>query len=95
LLIALAAVRGKLEPDDEDFATVQRVAEDCLPPNRLAVIEALRGAARRAAGIVRRTRLPRTTVGRALEDLALVGVAVWDGKAEDPTTLLDWGSDDL
>jgi hypothetical protein len=41
LLLALAAIRRKDEPDNLDFSTVVRVAEDCLPPNRKAILNAL------------------------------------------------------
>jgi hypothetical protein len=41
LLLALAVVRGKSSPDARDLDTVCRVAEDCLPPNRLAVLIAM------------------------------------------------------
>jgi hypothetical protein len=77
LLLVLAAVRGKVVPDEQDFATVQRVAEDCLPPNRLAVINALRGSTQPlgAADVEKTTALPRTTAARTLEDLKALGVA--------------------
>ena len=41
--LALAAIRRKPQPDELDFSTVARVAADCLPPNRTAVLNALRG----------------------------------------------------
>lgn len=74
LLIALAAVRGKPCPDEADFATVTRVAEDCLPPNRLLVVKALRSGPRRLAEIERAADLPHKTTIRALDDLRLLGL---------------------
>jgi len=74
LLLALAAFRGKVAPDESDFATVQRVAEDCLPPNRLLVINALRGKALRMADVERATGLPHKTTDRVLDDLRVLGV---------------------
>jgi hypothetical protein len=69
LLIALAAVRGKVSPDDADLATVQRVAEDCLPPNRLLVINAVRSGPLKAAEVERATGLAHKTALRVLDDL--------------------------
>jgi DNA-binding transcriptional ArsR family regulator len=74
LLLALAAVREKPVPDVVDFATVRRVGEDCLPPNRLAVIAALSRGPRRPSEIIRATGLPHTTVDRTLEDLSVLGM---------------------
>jgi hypothetical protein len=77
LLLALAAVRGRPEPDEEDFATVQRVAEDCLPPNRLSVIDALRSKAEPITqeDVEKVTQLPRTTTNRVLQDFLVLGIA--------------------
>ncbi|MGH9575158.1 MAG: hypothetical protein ACRD40_16715, partial [Candidatus Acidiferrales bacterium] len=75
LLIALAAVRGKSEADEQDLATVQRVAEDCLPPNRLLVINHLRGEPLSQADVERATGLPHKTADRILDDLRVLGVA--------------------
>jgi DNA-binding transcriptional ArsR family regulator len=74
LLLALAAVREKPVPDVVDFATVRRVGEDCLPPNRLAVISALKRGPLRPSEIVRATGLPHATADRTLEDLSVLGM---------------------
>lgn len=75
LLIALACVRGMSDPDEADFATVIRVAEDCLPPNRLAVIAALRARGPRTCAELETTiRLPHATLARTLEDLHVLGL---------------------
>jgi DNA-binding transcriptional ArsR family regulator len=74
LLLALAAVREKPKPDHVDFTTMRRVGEDCLPPNRLAVISALSHGPRRPSELVRVTGLPHTTVDRTLEDLNILGI---------------------
>jgi len=83
LLLTLAAVRGKAEPDEEDFATVQRVAEDCLPPNRLSVINALRTSTELIpqADVGEATSLPRRTTDRVLDDLQVLGIAEKSGVA--------------
>ena len=75
LLLALAAVRGKPEPDQSDFETVVRVAEDCLPPNRIAVLNALRPHCSPVgpSEVEKATGLPHSTVNRALEDLRVLG----------------------
>jgi hypothetical protein len=76
LLLTLAAVRGKPEPDEEDFATVRRVAEDCLPPNRLSVIETLRASREpiSKAEVEKATSLPQKTADRVLHDLQVLGI---------------------
>ena len=76
LLLALALVRGKTHPDAEDLRTVARVAEDCLPPNRLAVLRALATAEGpvKVAQIVRAARLPWTTTKQTLEDLEVLEI---------------------
>jgi hypothetical protein len=76
LLLALSAVRAKAEPDERDFTTVCRVAEDCLPPNRLAVTQALRNnrEAMTLAQVERATGLPRKTALRVLDDLRVLGL---------------------
>jgi hypothetical protein len=83
LLLTLAAVRGKPEPDEEDFATVQRVAEDCLPPNRLRVIGALRYSREPIiqAEVERATKLPHKTTDRVLDDLQVLGIAEKSGSS--------------
>jgi hypothetical protein len=74
LLLALAAIREKPKPDFVDFATVRRVGEDCLPPNRLAVIAALSRGPRRQSEVEKATSLPHATAARTLEDLQFLGV---------------------
>ncbi len=76
LLLSLAVVRGNDEPDKSDFATVVRVAEDCIPPNRMAVLNALRSCGESVApsDIERATGLPHSTVTRTLEDLEVLGL---------------------
>jgi hypothetical protein len=74
LLMSLASVRGKREPDAEDFDTVIRVAEDCLPPNRLSVIAALRERPMRPVEIQEATGLPPKTATRILDDLRVIGL---------------------
>jgi len=83
LLLALAAVRGKREPDEEDFTTVRRVAEDCLSPNRLSVLNVIRSSAQPMAPgqVATATRLALSTTHRVLDDLYVLGVLVkMDGK---------------
>jgi hypothetical protein len=66
LLLALAHIRGKSVPDCADFLTVCRVAEDCLPPNRLSVLRAIvRGEP---------CELPPTTAKHTKADLQVLGI---------------------
>jgi len=70
LLLALAHVRGKSAPDEADFRTVCRVAEDCLPPNRLLI---LRNTASGGP-----CELPVTTAKHTREDLKTLGILETD-----------------
>jgi DNA-binding IclR family transcriptional regulator len=56
--------------------TVTRVAEDCLPPNRLAILRCLRRAGKplTSGEISRETGLPPATADRTLEDLKVLGI---------------------
>lgn len=85
LLLSLAVVRGKGEPDAEDLSTVRRVAEDCLPPNRFAVLTALRSASQplRFCEIEDATRLSHGTSARTLDDLNILGLVESSGEAAD------------
>jgi hypothetical protein len=80
LLLSLADVRGKTEPDDADLRTVIRVAEDCLPPNRLAILGYLRERfffVCEPAGtleIAAASGLPESTARQVLEDLCILGL---------------------
>jgi hypothetical protein len=76
LLLALAIIRGKEQPDWTDFGTVVRVAEDCIPPNRMAVLRALRFSDQTisACDVERETGLPHSTAFRTLEDLEVLGL---------------------
>jgi hypothetical protein len=80
LLLSLADVRGKSEPDDADLRTVIRVAEDCLPPNRLAILGYLRdryflvGEPAQTSEIAAGAGLPESTIKQALEDLHILGL---------------------
>lgn len=76
LLLALAIIRGKERPDWTDFGTVVRVAEDCIPPNRMAVLRALRFSDQTtsASDVERETGLPHSTAFRTLEDLEVLGL---------------------
>jgi hypothetical protein len=81
LLLALAAVHGKSEPGEEEFRVVRRVAEDCLPPNRLLVIKALRDSEEpmTPSDVEEICDLAHTTTRRTLDDLSLLGAIDWVG----------------
>jgi hypothetical protein len=74
LLLALAYIRGKCEPDMEDFATICRVAEDCLPPNRREVLAAICAD--------RKSSLPDSTTRDTIADLKELGICGADGTVE-------------
>lgn len=77
LFLALAIVRGKPAPNCEELRTVARVAEDSLPPNRLALLRALRSATAglRISELAGLTGLPRTTVAQVAQDLKVLQLA--------------------
>jgi hypothetical protein len=74
LFLSLADVRGKAEPNYLDFRTVIRVAEDCLPPNRRAILDCLRNATGpiTTEKIVETAGLPDSTTKQTLEDLSVL-----------------------
>lgn len=90
LFLALAVVRGKQVPGDDELRVVARVAEDSLPPNRLAVLRALRASNQplKVAEIASKTRLPWTTAKQTLEDLAVLGITQ-QNDGEEPTWKLE------
>lgn len=75
---SLSIVRGKQEPEVEDLRTVARVAEDCLPPNRLAVLRCLRTSQEpsKTSKIARLISLPWSTAKQTLKDLEALGMIV-------------------
>ena len=76
LFLALAVVRQKDRPGRAELRTVVRVAEDCLPPNRCAILRCLKHAAGpvRVAQVSQATKLPWSTAKDTLEDLCVLGV---------------------
>jgi hypothetical protein len=81
LLVSLAVIRGHSFADESDLKTVLRVAEDCLPPNRLLVWNALQTPARTAT-IEDLTNLPNTTTRRVLDDLRVLKLATLTNAAD-------------
>jgi hypothetical protein len=80
LLLSLAAVHGKRKPDEEEFRIVRRVAEDCLPPNRLLVIKALQDSEATPMTLPEvevACGLARSTIGRTIDDLDVLGLLEW------------------
>jgi hypothetical protein len=61
--------------DTAQWKVIARVALDCMPATRRAVLDVLRGGdGRRTSAVALATELPTQTARRALEDLALHGV---------------------
>jgi len=75
LLLALAAVHGKDEPGESEMEIVRRVAEDCLPPNRLEVTEIIRSSEKplTSADIEDSCNLSPSTARRTIQDLTVLG----------------------
>lgn len=80
LFLCLADVRGKREPGEAELRTVVRVAEDCIPPNRAAVLSYLRDryleyeSATPTSDVQVATGLPESTTKQTLEDLFVLGL---------------------
>jgi len=74
LLLALAYIRGKKQPDEQDVLTVLRVAEDCLPPNRLETLAAIISS--------RKPALPDKTARDTIADLKILGILDAEGRLE-------------
>ena len=76
LLSALALVRGKSKPGQRELKTVIRVAEDCLPPNRFAVLRCIRKAESpiSSTDIAEVVGLPYSTARLVIEDLEVLRV---------------------
>jgi hypothetical protein len=76
LVRAVALVRGRKEVTRADVTFIERVAEDCLPPNRLTIIQQLRkDPTRKWTGheLAKKLKASTTGVRRDLEDLQLLG----------------------
>ena len=82
LAMALALVRGRTTVEAADVETIQRVADDSIPPMRSKVIRALRTQPVTEAVLERDTRIPNTSVRRILEDLELLGTLNRGGKGD-------------
>jgi DNA-binding MarR family transcriptional regulator len=79
LVAALGAIHAGIEaigaPNDTAWRIVTKVAWDCIPATRCAVLLALgRDAPCKVGTILERTGMPRTTADRQLEDLELLGL---------------------
>ncbi len=68
--------RSHAAPTEDDYATIARVAEDCVPPGRNQVLNAFRADRwpLTAAQVVGCSGLTGSLVSYALEDLRLLGL---------------------
>ena len=78
LLLAqgLAAVRGRGAVNDDDFFTVNRVAFDCMPSERAAIIQLFfsRPSLKEADVLAALGEGARSVIRRALEDMVILGI---------------------
>ena len=75
LLVTLALIRGKPAAGMEELRTVVRVAEDCMPPNRLLVLRYSRCCGGlKTSEVAEYTKLPRSTADQVLEDLHVLQI---------------------
>ncbi|MGA9732115.1 MAG: hypothetical protein WBQ83_15635 [Candidatus Acidiferrales bacterium] len=72
LAMALALIRGRTVVEKEDIETIQRVADDSLPPMRFKAIQELLLGPRSQAELGKKTAIPETSAKRLLEDLVLL-----------------------
>jgi hypothetical protein len=77
LIRAVCLVRGRKEVNDNDIQFIQRVAEDCIPPVRLQIIQKLQpNPQHRLSGneLAEQLNTAPTSARRTLEDLQLLGL---------------------
>ena len=73
----LALVRGKEEVDLEDIRTVLRVAKDTIPPDRMAILEAIRANSNSEIGCSRAEleeviKIPNSSIRLIIEQLKML-----------------------
>jgi hypothetical protein len=78
LLRGITLLRGLEEPHDPEVRIIERVAIGSLPPARLRVLEDLPFGGDTVRGLGERTGIPKTVLGRVLQDMALLGVVQWN-----------------
>ena len=75
----LAAVRGMMEVTEDEYEVIKRVALDTIPKKRRMIISCLIDLTWEGTkGIGNKVDMPTTTVGRELEDLAMIKVVSRD-----------------
>ena len=80
----LAMIRGKSEVDEEELTTLVRVAEDTLPPDRMAILRVIRRFQNDSSTGCPRTkisqivRVPETSLRRILEQLKTLDLVIED-----------------
>jgi hypothetical protein len=74
LLRGITLLRGLEEPGDAEVRIIERVAIGSLPPARSRVLEALPLAGETIRRLGEDTGIPKSVLGRTLQDLALLGI---------------------
>ena len=74
LLRGITLLRGLDEPHDPEVRIIERVAIGSLPPARLKVLETLPFDGATVRSLADSTGIPKTVLGRTLQDMALLGV---------------------
>jgi hypothetical protein len=89
LFLVSAAIRGKRCGEEEELRLVARVAEDCLPPNRLAVLRVLSVAVGpvSVSHVATETRLSWSTANQTLDDLSVLGIVKHVSETAEPDSL--------
>jgi hypothetical protein len=77
LLRGITLLRGLDEPHDSEVRIIERVAIGSLPPTRLRILEDLPFGGETVRGMESRTNIPKTVLGRTLQDMALLEVVEW------------------
>ena len=74
LLRGITLLRGLDEPHDPEVRIIERVAIGSLPPARLKVLEELPFSGSTVRALADSTGIPKSVLGRTLQDMALLGV---------------------
>ena len=77
LLRGITLLRGLEEPHDDEVRIIERIAIGSLPPARLRVLETLPLGGTTIRRLQEATGIPKTVLGRTLQDLALLGIVKW------------------
>ncbi len=80
LAMGLCIIHGRLEPGEEELATLRKVARDTMHPFKARVLAALAKQNHSTATLAKATGLTYAMVEREMEDCVLLGLVTGDAK---------------